>query len=298
MRVIVTGGCGFIGSHLTNLLLNAGHEVTVIDDCSTGKNMVDAPICFADIRNFSAVWPCFQDFKPQAVMHLAANASITTSVLDPVRDLQINGIGTLNILRAARDVGVSKFVFASTSAVYADSPRALTEHSKLDGASPYAISKRAAEKYIYGYFPEAVILRLGNVYGPRQLPIGENQVIARMIKHFKAKDPFFIFGDGMQERDFVYVRDVVTAFYRALVGRPGTYNIASGYTTSVNDVAKLVADAWGFMNYTWDHLADRQDPRRKVWMNVDQARLGLNWMPQTTLEEGIAKTMDWWNSQE
>lgn len=298
MRSIVTGGCGFIGSHLVELLRNIGHEVVVIDNGSTGKNFEHGgEMCFADIRQLSAIWPCFEKFKPQAVFHLAANPSISTSQLDPAHDMETNGIGTLNVLRCAVEFGVKHFVFASTSAVYANSFHAMKENSKLDGASPYAISKRAAEQYVRLLFPEAVVLRLGNVYGPRQVPIGENQVIARMIRHFNNAERFCIFGDGKQERDFVYVKDVAEAFWRALTGKPGTYNIGSGYTTSVNKVAEMVADAWGFMNYSWDRDVTRQDERRRVWLDTFLAERDLHWVPQTSLEDGIKKTMEWWDSQ-
>lgn len=298
MRTIVTGGAGFIGSHLVELLLRSGHEVTVIDNCSTGRNIIQgAQMCFADISEYSAVWPCFEELKPQAVMHLAAQASIGNSELNPKMDLLTNGVGTLNVIKAASNSYVKHFVFASTSAVYANSFHVLKETSKLAGDSPYAISKMAAEQYVRLFLPEAVILRLGNVYGPRQVPIGENQVIARMIRHFKEKGRFCIFGDGKQERDFVYVKDVAEAFYRALTGKPGTYNIAYGETHSVNAVAKKVADAWGFLNYNWERDETRQDPRRRVWMDNFLAERDLHWTPETSLEEGIAKTMDWWNTQ-
>jgi UDP-glucose 4-epimerase len=254
-------------------------------------------MCFADIREYSAVWPCFEEFRPQAVMHLAAQASIGNSEGDPRKDLQVNGVGTINVLEAAVHANVKHFVFASTSAVYANSYQVMKENSKLAGDSPYAISKLAAEQYIRLMLPQAVILRLANVYGPRQVPIGENQVIARMIRHFRDKERFCIFGDGKQERDFVYVKDVAEAFYRALTAKPGTYNIASGETKSVNEVSKMVADAWGFLNYSWDRDETRHDARRRVWMDNFLAERDLHWVPETSLEEGIARTMDWWNAQ-
>jgi UDP-glucose 4-epimerase len=228
---------------------------------------------------------------------LAAQASISKSYLDSCNDLSINGIGTLNVLRCAVQAEVDDFVFASTSAVYADSSNSLRETAKLaEPGTPYGISKRAAEQYVRLFFPKSVVLRLGNVYGPRQVPIGENQLIARMIRHFQTREPFEIFGDGEQKRDFVYVEDVAKAFYAALSARGGTYNIAYGEAVSVGEAAKLMAELWGFQGYEFKHNLGRQDDRRNVCMDISQAMREMRWDPTVSLEEGMQKTIKWWEA--
>lgn len=304
MRVIVTGGCGFIGSHVVDLLITQGYEVMVIDNLSTGKseNLNEKAIAvkgnLLDFDGIGVTYSEFINFKPEAVLHIAAQASITVSEQAPAVDLRINAEGTLRILIAAFQLGVRRFVFASTSAVYQDSAKKkLSENSKLEPASPYGISKLAAEQYVRWIFPNtSVILRLGNVYGPRQVPIGDNQLIARMINHIKNHDPFYIFGDGKQERDFVYVEDAARAFLAGINGKPGTYNISSGKPTSVNEAAESMAEMWGFPGYEWKHDLSRQEARRRVWLDVKKARDDLLWEAKKSLAMGIDETIRWWES--
>lgn len=301
MRVIVTGGCGFIGSHVVDLLATHDNQVHVIDDLSTGNEVrsITTKALFSKFDiGFSPVLVdrIFEAFKPEVVLHLAAQAAITVSETKPDKDLMTNGVGTINVLQAAKAVGVRRFVFASTSAVYADTAkRHLSETSKSEPASAYGISKLAAEQYVHWAFPNnSVILRLGNVYGPRQVPIGENQLIARMLNHLKNHEPFYIHGDGKQERDFVYVEDVARAFLAGINGKPGTYNISSGKPTSVNEAAEIMAEMWGFPGYEWKHDPNRQDPRRRVWLDVNLAAADLRWQAKQSLAIGIDETIKWW----
>lgn len=305
-RALVTGGEGFIGSHVVERLLKDGYDVTILDDQSTGKfeniqhlvakHKMYRALC--DIRNPFDVLDFFRIAKPEIVFHLAAQASITTSLADPHLDMYVNGLGTLNITRAAKQVGTRRIIFASTSAVYpADSP-VCTEQGCTGPESPYGVSKVAAENYL-SLFGQVTILRLGNVYGPRQVPVGENQVIARMLQHLRYGDSFTIHGDGSQERDFVYVTDVAEAFARAVDEHGLTiYNIASGSHHSVNTVADLVGDLWKKNRYTvWEH-DNQDDPRKAVNLSVESAANKLDWHAKTSLIEGLRETVKWWKEKQ
>lgn len=302
MRILVTGGCGFIGSHVVDLL-RRNHEVVIVDDLSTGGNKPsgDEVKVFILTIGFSpeTLQNVLEEFKPEAIVHLAAQASIIESESNPNLDLMKNGVGTLHLVQSAKAVGVRRFVFASTSAVYQYSAKkALTEKSRLEPESPYGISKLAAEQYIRWVFPnQHVILRLGNVYGPRQVPLGENQLIARLIKHFKYQEPFAIHGDGKQERDFVYVGDVARAFKISLNGKAGTYNISYGMPLPINDAALTMAELWGFPAYEFAHERNRHDTRRRVWLDVGKANAELGWVADCDLQDGMQKTLDWWNER-
>lgn len=172
---------------------------------------------------------------------------------------------------------------------------ALREMSYLGPTTPYGISKLAAEFYVQSVFPDAIILRFGNVYGPRQVPLGENQLLSRMIRHFKYGEKFYIHGSGDQMRDFVYVDDVARAVVSALDGTKGIFNIASGEPHSVNGISTLVEKAYDVPGYKWEHT-DTEDPRHWVCMDIKSAKEFLNWEPQVDIIEGVARTIGWWES--
>lgn len=308
MKILLSGGSGFIGSHVAETLRRGDHCVMVLDNFSTGRmeniqNFLgmggrftpgDVQLQEGDISAFPTVMSVFQSYKPDAVIHLAAQAAISTSIENPQRDMIVNGIGTLNMLEAAKKTGVKRFVLASTSAVYRESKFFKTkEDAPLEPNTPYGCSKLAAEMYVRSMFPNSTILRFGNVYGPRQIPIGGNQVIARMMRHFIFGDNFTITGNGKQERDYIYVDDVAQAVTYALYGERGTYNIASGKSISVNEIASLVEEAFCVSGYKWEH-SGVEDTRRHVCMEISAARKGLGWQPRTNILDGIQQTAKWW----
>lgn len=302
MKILVTGAAGFIGSHVVDLLLAQGHSVWCVDNLSTGKRKnLPKDIEFAQV-NVGSWWDLvseFVDCEPDAVIHLAAQPSICESLDNPVRDGYVNVMGTLNVIRAAQKIGVKRLVFSSTSAVYDEQPdsRPLKEDHVRIPRSPYGISKLAAESYVRTLMPDTgTVLRFGNVYGPRQVPLGENQVIPRMIRHFEKGTPVFIHGDGMQERDFVYVEDVAKACVLALDHTPGVYNIASGKAISIVGVARLLEGIYDLKAYNWSY-DEQQDERFKVELNINKAMNELGWSPQVDLLTGLRRTVEWWKTQ-
>lgn len=302
MKVLVTGAAGFIGSHVVDLLLMEGHEVMCLDDLSSGKleNMPKG-VNFhkMNVGSWYELVAEFVDFEPEWVVHLAAQPSICDSIDNPIRDGYINVLGTLNVIRASQKIGAKRLIFSSTSAIYdeGDIPP-LRENQRLNPQSPYGISKLAADSYIRNLMPhEGTVLRFGNVYGPRQVPIGSNQVIPRMIRHFEKGDSFFIHGNGEQIRDFVYVEDVALACLMALTAEPtGIYNIASGLGHSVNIIGSYLEKIYAAEGYIWEHDGE-EDPRREVVLNITHAIDELAWIPKTSLFDGLTKTVEWWRSQ-
>ena len=300
---MVTGGYGFIGSHVVDRLVQAGHDVFVLDDFSTGsfKNLEHLDVIrymICDISDDKIVFLAFDGVKPDIVIHLAAQAAITTAENDPMRDLEVNGIGTLVMLRNAMKAGVKRFVYAPTSAVYGAKNLAMNEDTSKCPDTYYGVSKYVGEMYARMMDIQTTVLRFGNVYGPRQVPIGENQVIARMMRHLIYGDDFQIFGDGEQKRDFVYVEDVARAVEQAAMddrlSMHQVFNVAGGESYTVNQVAKVVAKVCELPGYDWEYNKRRMDERRNARMTIKSAFDCLNWKPETGLIEGLKKTAEWW----
>lgn len=305
MRILITGGAGFIGSHVAALMCQKQNEVMILDDLSTGrmewvnelvvrKHSVGFDLC--RVETWGHVDPVIKGFRPDVICHLAAQPAISTSWADPILNANVNEIGTLNLVLSAREHGVKRFIFTSTSAVYKETLASTKECSPKEPNSPYGISKLAAEFYVRSIFPNSVVLRLGNVYGPRQVPVGENQVIPRILRHFLYGDDFSIHGDGEQKRDFVFVEDVAEAFLMALWGKPGTFNVATGERVSVNELAKMIELMYGVPGYGWKHTK-QQDPRRDIILDVSAAHKELGWKPRHSLQDGLQITCEWWNNR-
>jgi UDP-glucose 4-epimerase len=292
---------------VVELLAHKGNDILVLDDLSTGnvawisdliqhKTRVHFDLC--DIRNKEHLRCALMAFQPEAICHLAAQPAISTSWMFPAQSAEINEIGTLNLIDSAKEFGARRIIFASTSAVYHESLHIpLHEYSTCEPHNPYGISKLAAEQYLRALFQTCLILRLGNVYGPRQFPVGHNQVVPLMFQHFLQYKQFYITGDGKQRRDFVFVSDVAEAFLAALYGDPGTYNIASGHQTSVNELAALLEGLYGAQGYPWDRTKEN-DPRQEVNLDVSEAKVKLGWRAEHSLKDGLAITADWWNNRQ
>lgn len=303
MRILVTGGAGFIGSNIVDRYLEAGHEVAVLDDLSTGKeqNLNPKAVFFRkDLRDreLSAV---VKDFHPEVVNHLAAQIDVRKSVADPIHNADINELGTLNLLNAARDAKVKKILFSSTGgALYGEvaEPDGAAEDHAIEPISPYAITKRSVELYLHAYSQlyglKYTVLRYGNVYGPRQDPLGEAGVIAIFCgKMLKGEAPV-IYGDGNQLRDYVYVSDVAEANLLALnKGENQIFNVGTGQGTSVNQIFALLKEIFKFDRPVVYEPARAGELFRSV---LDCRKIGraLGWTSKFDMKEGLKKTVAWY----
>ncbi len=297
-RAVVTGGAGFIGSHVVDSLVRDGYEVLVVDDLSAGdpgRLAPEAELAKVDITDNAALAAAFDGFRPQAVFHLAAQASVTASVEDPGRDCAVNVLGTLNVVEAARRHS-APLVFTSTGgALYGDdAPLPTTEAQVPLPLSPYGASKLAAEAYVRSWsaahgVPNAV-MRLGNIYGPRQTPHGEAGVVAIFSYRLWAGEPCTLFGHGSPTRDYVHVLDVVAAL-RAASGKSGIYNVGTGVETDVATLYARLADAAG--STAEPSLADlRTGELRRSSLDASHARAELGWAPRIAVADGLASTYE------
>ena len=319
MKVLVTGGAGFIGSTLVDRLLAEGHAVDVVDDLSTGSlaNLADARadrshelrVHQLDIRSPEVI-PLLARRRPEVVFHLAAQADVRVSVARPAFDAEVNIVGSLNVLEGARAGGARKVVFASSGGtIYGDPAPAdlpVTESHPQQPGSPYGVAKKAVGDYLHDYrtLPglEFTALALANVYGPRQDPHGEAGVVAIFAGRLLAQEPCTIFGDGRQTRDFVYVDDVVDAFVRAAGRGSGVLcNIGTATETSVlrlYEVMAAAAAAEGKAPGDGTVAPPVFAPARpgelaRSSLDPARARLHLGWAPWTTLEDGAVAVLRW-----
>ncbi|SFB44471.1 UDP-glucose 4-epimerase [Cohnella sp. OV330] len=297
MIVAVTGGAGFIGSHLSEALLAAGSAVHVIDNLSSGYRAnvpAGAVLHEADIRS-SETRAVIAGIRPEIVYHLAAQADVQRSIADPAEDASVNVEGTLNVLAACREGGARKIVFASTSAVYGNvGKEVVSERDKAEPVSFYGLSKRTAEQYIriYGQLHglDYTILRYGNVYGPRQTPKGEGGVVAVFLDRLRQADSPVVHGDGEQTRDFVYVKDIVAANLAALNrGARETLNAGTGRATSVNELLRLLEQCRG-VPIARRHAPARAGDIRHSRLDPRRARRILRWSAAYDAIAGIAET--------
>jgi UDP-glucose 4-epimerase len=295
-RSIVTGGAGFIGSHLVDALLGAGEEVTVIDDLSSGRASNVAAgvrVCELDIVDRDALERVFEETQPSAVYHLAAQASVTASVADPGRDCAVNVQGTLNVVDAATKLGAPVSFTSTGGALYGDEAPLPTSEERIPAPlAPYGASKWAAEAYVNTWslssgVPHAVC-RLGNVYGPRQNPHGEAGVVAIFSEHLHRGSAPKMFGHGKPTRDYVYVDDVVAALMAAN-GTRGTFNVATGVETDVLRLWNVLKAAAG--SDVEPHLADlRPGELERSCLDSSRAERELGWRATVPIEEGLQRT--------
>lgn len=318
MRVMVTGGAGFIGSHITDALLAAGHEVGVIDDLSTGSRdnlPATVPLHVVDIRDRGAVAAAFAAFRPEVVCHQAAQMSVSRSVREPLFDAEVNGIGLINVLDAAVAQACRRVVFASSGGVlYGEQTTPAPEHTPADPVSPYGITKWVGERYLKFYAAEhglgAMALRYANVYGPRQNPHGEAGVVAIFLNRYLAGQPATINGDGRYVRDYVYGGDVARANVLALTvadesvprGQLTSLNIGTGIGTDVVEletrIRRGLVAVTGRTGKVVAYPEPLHGPARPGDLRsnvVDATRAGtvLGWRPEVDLEDGIGWTAAW-----
>jgi UDP-glucose 4-epimerase len=307
MRCLVTGGAGFIGSNLVDALLARGDEVTVVDDLSTGRreNLSDAGaaggrLVEQDIRDPEVVLALCREFSPETIFHFAAQIDVRRSVAEPAFDAGINVGGTANLLEGARVAGTRRFVFASTGgAIYGEGEGKdlpLGEDAPVEPLSPYGQSKFAAEGYValyqrlYGL--SGVSLRLGNVYGPRQDPLGEAGVVAIFCGRLRAGHRPTVFGSGHQTRDYIYVGDVVSAALAAAAGEAsGPINVGTGREASVLDLLELLRALEASPDLEPEFAPPRTGEVERIAIDPARAGAELDWRAETGLEDGLRLTL-------
>jgi len=300
MRILVTGGAGFIGSHVAQAYVQAGHEVAVFDNLSSGREEyvpAGVKLYSGDITDLAGVESVLSDFKPEVINHHAAHIQVGYSVENPQFDAQNNILGLLNIMETARKQGgVQKVIMASTGgAMYGDQDIPFRESMEPQPVSPYGISKRSGELYLHFYFAQygisSVVLRYANVYGPRQNPHGESGVIAIFMEKLLKGETPRINGTGENTRDYVYVEDVARANVAAL-GYPeqGIFNIGTGVETSSLEVARKVYAALGVAGEA-EHGDARPGEQKRSALDYSLAQEKLSWQPTVMLDEGVKLTV-------
>jgi UDP-glucose 4-epimerase len=300
MKILVTGGAGFIGSHIVDAAIEAGHEVAVIDDLSTGdREWINPSARFyeVDIRE-GRLGEVFALERPEVVCHQAARANVRESLDKPMLYADVNVLGSLHILECCRRHGVRKIVYASTGGAVYGEPQVLpvTEDHPVNPLDPYGASKHHVEHYLYLYRHnfgiDFTILRYPNVYGPRQDPLGEAGVVSIFAMKMLEKGRPLINGDGAQLRDFMYVTDVVQANLKAFErGGGGIYNIGWGSGVSVNQVFDLLSPLTAYQGEKV-HGSAKQGEVCKIYLDASRAGRDLNWKPAIGLEEGLRRTVE------
>jgi UDP-glucose 4-epimerase len=303
MKVLVTGGAGFIGSHVVDALVRQGYQVVVVDNLSTGRpeNINPAATFYqADISN-SELEEIFEKERPELINHQAAQTVIQKSMEDPVFDAKQNILGSLNLVLQCLRFGVKKIIYASSVGVYGE-PKylPLDENHPVNPISYYGISKHTAEHYLHlahlQHMLSYVVLRYPNVYGPRQSPEGEAGVVAIFTRQMLRGERPTIFGKGDKTRDYVHVSDVVTANLLAMEGDGnGVYNLGTGVETSDQEMFNLLAELTGYQGKP-RYAPVREGEIYKICLDSSKAQKELDWQPQFLLREGLSETVDSYRS--
>lgn len=300
MKILVTGGAGFIGSHVVDALVKRKHEVIVLDDLSSGKKAFVNPVAKlirAQVEDDKIVG-LVKRLAPQAIYHFAAQKDARLSVIDPVLDARTNIIGLLQLIKGAMQINLKRFVLASTGgAIYGGADEIPTpEEYPAHPLSPYGVSKLASEHYLHSYrhaggFP-FVSLRFANVYGPRQNPKSEAGVIAIFIRSMLEGRPPIINGDGKQTRDYVYVDDVARACLSALTAQPGIYNIGTARETDLNQMVEMLNALLG-TSFAPVYGPAKMGEETRSAIAYTRAKNAFGWEPKVAIEQGLAKTIAW-----
>jgi len=306
MKILVTGGAGFIGSHVVDVYLEAGHQVAVVDDLSTGRRSnlnPGATFYRLDIRS-PELRDVFERERPEVVNHHAAQMDVRRSVADPLFDADVNVRGSLNLLECARQSGVRKFIYISTGGAVYGEPVYLPcdEEHPIAPLCPYGVSKHTVEHYLYLYHQlyglDYTVLRYPNVYGPRQNPQGEAGVVAIFTAQMLQQARVVINGSGDQERDFVYVSDCARANLLALENGAGRiYNLGRGAGTSVNDIFRFLQSLTGYARQP-DYGPPKAGETFRIYLDASRARRELGWQPTVDLEEGLQRTVAYFREVE
>lgn len=305
MRVLITGGAGFVGSHIADACLDRGYDTYVLDNLSTGRKrnlspkaeLIQADIATADLETI------LSKIKPEIIFHQAAQVSVPLSIKQPLQDQQVNIQGTIKLLEAARMANVRKVIYASSAAVYGNPVYLpVDEKHPIQPISFYGISKYVPELYLKTYMDlyqlPFTALRYANIYGPRQVAHGEGGVVAIFTDRILRGETITIQGDGEQTRDFIYISDIVDANLAAIErGDGGIYNIGTGVQTSINQLAQALETAAGHP-IEKKNAAPREGDIRDSYFNPDLAMKELNWLPKVSLVEGLQKTIASYRSEE
>ncbi len=301
MKAIVTGGAGFIGSHIVDALIEKGIDVFIIDNLSSGnKKNINSRAKFTKVDiNDKSIFGIFEKIKPYALFHLAAQIDVRRSVADPAEDARINILGAIQLLEASKQVGLKKIIFSSSGGtIYGDTENIPTpETHTARPISPYGIAKLTCEHYLH-YYKEVfgidyVALRYANVYGPRQNSQGEAGVVAIFCNKMIHGEPPVIYGDGKQTRDYTYVADIVEANILALEKDfVGSCNISTGIETDVNTIAQYIKASTGYEGEIINTSAKAGEVQRSC-LDYSLAKKVLGWEPRVSLKDGLRKTVEW-----